>query len=162
MNFGQVKYSEELVRFEVIGHYTNRDSGCALVVVLLLSKNRGIVAISVVAASVIVRNGTIEARSPCGMNSFVSSCPNQTFCTDGNISRVAFMVADDARTFISRLVDAGLAPSAAEARSEIALIMQGKGSIIPVTGSKRGSSTGILAPGWLVRIAGACLSQSWT
>ena len=88
-------------------------------------------AISLVGSSVIVRNGTIEARFPGGMKSFVSSCPNQTFCTDGNISRVAFMVTDDARIFISRLVDAGLASSVAEARTEIALVTQGQGFDYP-------------------------------
>ena len=96
-------------------------------VVPLLSKNRGIVAISVVAASVIVRNCTIEARFPGGMKSFVSSCPNQTFCTDGTISRVAFMAVEDARRFMNQLVAAGLAASVEEAHSEIALVTQGQG-----------------------------------
>jgi len=60
------------------------------------------------------------------MKSFVSSSPNQTFCTDGEISRVAFMVTDDARMFTSRLVDVGLV-----ARTEIALVTQGQGFDYP-------------------------------
>ena len=88
-------------------------------------------AVSAIACSVVVRNATIEARFPGGMPAFTGSCPNQTFCTDGTISRVGFMVEKDARTFFNRLVGAGLAPSSAEAASEIALVLQGQRFVYP-------------------------------
>src|SRR5947209_6051739 len=56
-------------------------------------------AVSAIAISVVVRNATIEAHFPGGMLAFARSCPNQTFCTDGTISRVGFMVQQDAETF---------------------------------------------------------------
>lgn len=88
-------------------------------------------AVSAIGCSVIVRNDSVEARFPGGMSSFRSSCPNGSFCTDGTISRVGFMNTDDARTFISELVGAGLAPSMAQAASEIALAVQGHGFPTP-------------------------------
>lgn len=88
-------------------------------------------AVSAVAISVIVRNSTIEALFPGGLASFARSCPNQTYCTDGTVSRVGFMTTIDARTFICQLVTAGLASSVAKAHSEIALVAQGQGFIDP-------------------------------
>jgi tetratricopeptide (TPR) repeat protein len=88
-------------------------------------------AVSAIAISVVVRNATIEAHLPGGMLAFVHSCPNQTFCTDGTISRVGFMVQNDAQTFANRLGAAGLAPSLTEAASEIALVIQGQGFFYP-------------------------------
>jgi hypothetical protein len=86
-------------------------------------------AVSAVANSVVVRNATIDARFPGGTPAFARSCPNNTFCTDGTISRVGFMAHDDARTFINHLVANGLASSLAEATSEIALVVQGHGFV---------------------------------
>lgn len=88
-------------------------------------------AVSAAAASVIIRNSTIEARYPGGLASFSASCPNQTFCTDGTVSRVGFMTTIDAQTFIRQLVAVGFAPTLEEAHSEIALVAQGEGFIYP-------------------------------
>jgi len=84
-------------------------------------------AVFVGATSVIIRNSTIEARFPGGMESFAASRPNQTFCTDGTITRVGFMDDADAWTYIKQLVAAGLVPSDAEAHMEIALVHQEQG-----------------------------------
>jgi hypothetical protein len=80
-------------------------------------------AVSAEAISVVVRNATIEARFPGGMPAFARSCPNQTFCTDGTISRVGFMAQSDAETFINRLRAAGLEPSSVGVVNEIALVI---------------------------------------
>src|SRR2546428_1019185 len=88
-------------------------------------------AVSAIAISVVVRNASIEAHFPGGMLAFARSCPNQTFCTDGTISRVGFMVQKDAQTFANRLAATGLALSPAEAASEIALVIQGQGFFSP-------------------------------
>ena len=88
-------------------------------------------AVSAAAASVIIRNSTIAARFPGGLASFAASCPNQTFCTDGTVTRVGFMATIDAQTFVRQLVAAGLAPSLEEAHSDIALVIQGRGFAHP-------------------------------
>jgi len=89
------------------------------------------VAVSAIAISVVVRNATIEARFPGGMTAFARSCPNQTVCTDGIISRVGFMVQKDAQIFVNRLVAAGLTLLPTETASEIALVIQGLGFFYP-------------------------------
>jgi hypothetical protein len=88
-------------------------------------------AVSAIAISVIVRNATIQERFPGGMPAFARFCPNRTFCTDGTISRVGFMVESDARTFIDRLRAAGLEISPITVASEIALVEQGHGFLFP-------------------------------
>ena len=88
-------------------------------------------AVSAQTISVVVRNATIEAHFPGGMLAFARSCPNQTFCTDGTISRVGFMVQNDAQIFANRLAATGLAPSPTETASEIALVIQGQGFSYP-------------------------------
>jgi hypothetical protein len=66
-------------------------------------------------------------RFPGGLAAFESNAPNGTFCTDGVISRVGFMVEADARTFINTLASQGMASSIAELHAEIALFIQGHG-----------------------------------
>ncbi len=86
-------------------------------------------AVSASAVSVIVRNATIEARFPNGMEGFRRSRPNETFCTDGTISRVGFLTETDARTFINYLRAAGLDQT--ETGAEVALAVQGHGFLYP-------------------------------
>ena len=100
------------------------------------------------AFSVIVRNSTIEARFPGGMDAFGLSRPNETFCTDGKIGRVGFMVEKDARTFIAQLVAAGIVPSENETAAEIVLIVQGKEFLYPCDWLQVGLFDGRLAA-WL-------------
>jgi hypothetical protein len=89
------------------------------------------VAVYCAAVSVIVRNSTIEARFPGGISTFGLSRPNETLCSDGEISRVGFLVENDARSFIARLLEAGIVPPENEASSEIALIVEGMGFLYP-------------------------------
>ena len=86
-------------------------------------------AVSAHAISVVVRNSTIESQFPGGLAKFAGSCPNQTFCTDGTVSRVGFMTTTDARRFMDQLVAAGLAPSVANANALIALVAEGHGFV---------------------------------
>lgn len=53
--------------------------------------------------NVIVRNETIEAKFKGGLEQYILDCPNQTFCTDGYISRIGFMAPPDVRQFIEGL-----------------------------------------------------------
>lgn len=88
-------------------------------------------AVSALAISVVIRNSTIEVRYPGGMAAFARSCPNRTYCTDGSISRVGFMVQSDAETFINRLRAADLTLSPEEFPSQIAVTVQGHGFLTP-------------------------------
>jgi len=61
------------------------------------------------AFSIIVRNDSLEARFPGGVTAYRESVPNQTFCTDGSITRVGFMPSTDVEHWLeSALVEHGL------------------------------------------------------
>jgi hypothetical protein len=49
--------------------------------------------------SVVVRNATIAAKYPGDMAAYQRECPNATFCADDHVSRVGFMVLQDAQAF---------------------------------------------------------------
>ena len=78
-------------------------------------------AVSACGFSVIVRNKTLEDRLPGGLSAFRELCPNQTFCTDGQISRVGFMHSSDANAFIAKLGAAGLVPFKENVSVDVAL-----------------------------------------
>lgn len=105
-------------------------------------------AVSALVNSVVVRNADINARFPGGMPAFAKFCPNQTFCTDGTISRIGFMVECDARTFANSIATAGLAPLGTDVSSEIALVRQGQGFAYPCDWLQLGLFDGRLAV-WL-------------
>jgi hypothetical protein len=84
-------------------------------------------AIYAAACSVIFRNATAEARLAGGVHAFGRSRPSPSFCTDGTLCRVGFMVEADARRFIVELIADGLVQSAEESWTEIALAVQGVG-----------------------------------
>jgi hypothetical protein len=84
-------------------------------------------AVYAAACSVIFRNTTVEARLAGGVHSFGRSRPGPSFCTDGTLCRVGFMVEADARRFIIELIADGLVQPAAESWTEIALVVQGVG-----------------------------------
>jgi Flp pilus assembly protein TadD len=89
------------------------------------------VAVSALAVSVIVRNVSIDDRFPGGMPAFAQSCPNQTFCSDGIISRVGFMVESDARRFANQVATASRAMTETDLASHIAVVRQGEGFAYP-------------------------------
>ena len=59
--------------------------------------------------NVLIRNATVELRLPGGMQEYERHCPNGTFCTDGHICRVGFMVIADAVSYIDYLESLGFA-----------------------------------------------------
>jgi tetratricopeptide (TPR) repeat protein len=58
--------------------------------------------------SVVALGSAINSLYPGGMPAFRKNCPNQTFCTDGQLVRVAFMTQRDAESFISQLEESGI------------------------------------------------------
>jgi hypothetical protein len=58
--------------------------------------------------SVVIRNSAIEQGFPGGLLAFQNACPNKTLCSDGLLTRVGFMMLDDANFFLLRLIAQGL------------------------------------------------------
>lgn len=65
-------------------------------------------AIAIQAFTVVVRNEAIRGRYPGGEETFQANVPNQMFCSDGVLSRVSFMVDQDAVSFLNELGSLGL------------------------------------------------------
>ena len=79
---------------------------------------------------VVISSNTVELRFPGGIAAYEKECPNATYCSDGKICRVAFMVESDARAFAERLTNYGFRSPSNEA-SEVALVAQRFGLLHP-------------------------------
>jgi hypothetical protein len=101
--------------------------------------------------SVIVRNKTLEERFPGGLAAFQRLCPNQTFCTDQQISRIGFMHPDDANAFIAKLAAAGLEPFRGNVSVDVALSHESGGFIHACDWLELGMIQGH----WAARLLGA-------
>ncbi|MDD2908092.1 MAG: DKNYY domain-containing protein [Candidatus Gracilibacteria bacterium] len=55
------------------------------------------------ATNIIIRNSTIEEKYPGGLDEYIKNIPNDTFCSDGKITRIGFMVYDLSIEFIKVL-----------------------------------------------------------
>ena len=78
--------------------------------------------------SVIVRNRAVENGLIGGLDAYKQLCPNSTFCSDGLICRVGFMNLDDAKSFLSQLMESGLLKSGSV--EDFTIVDQGLG-ILP-------------------------------
>ena len=76
-------------------------------------------------ASILIRNATLESAYPDGVAGYERDCPNSTFCTDGQISRIGFMDPKDANAYLTRLTEQGLEPD------DIAVFQQDVGFATP-------------------------------
>jgi hypothetical protein len=56
------------------------------------------------AYSVIVSRGTLERLYPGGVASYERDSPNRTFCADPHLTRVGFMVSEDAWYYIEQIL----------------------------------------------------------
>ena len=75
--------------------------------------------------SVVVRNETLEEKYPGGVVAYCLGCPNQTFCSDGRLTRVGFMVPNDVGFFVRILQKRGLLWADSEKRfRDIAVVDQ--------------------------------------
>jgi hypothetical protein len=81
--------------------------------------------------NVLIRNATVEQRFPGGMLEYERRCPNATFCTDGVICRVGFMVIADAVSHIDYLESLGFARPTQAGSPEVALINHVTGFVLP-------------------------------
>jgi tetratricopeptide (TPR) repeat protein len=105
-------------------------------------------AIVVEAFTVIVRNATLAARYPGGVDGLGRDCPNATFCSDDHLSRIAFMVREDADAFMAQMAAKGLTPSLKQAAADVVLVTSSGGASLPCTWLELGTS-GKTSIAWL-------------
>lgn len=87
-------------------------------------------AVLIEAFSVIVREDAIHKKYSGGMHQFLADIPNNTHCSDRLLSRIGFMLMDDAFGFQAHLMRTGLHCTGDEEENlDIAIGMQGKGLI---------------------------------
>lgn len=79
------------------------------------------------AINVIVPNAAIESRYTGGVSRYEESVPNQTFCSDGYLTRVGFTAPPDVDAFIGIITRAGLRLLDGEKFEEIAVVDQRTG-----------------------------------
>ena len=60
------------------------------------------------AISVIVPVRVLEEKYPGGVQGYARNCPNGTYCSDGSLTRVGFMVPADVEAFLEHLAGFGL------------------------------------------------------
>ncbi len=82
------------------------------------------------AINVIIRNATIEKKYRGGLSRFQSE-KNRTFCTDGRIARLGFMVSVDAARFITDLEKRGFVHARDDQCIDIAVVSQRGDFLVP-------------------------------
>lgn len=105
-------------------------------------------AILIEAASVVVRNSVLEEKYPGGRAGFERDAPNETYCADEHLSRVAFMVPADAERFAAELETMGLSPFRADEAGDVALVSCESGFVLPCVWLELGEAD-TLAIAWL-------------
>src|SRR6516164_3915558 len=81
--------------------------------------------------SVLVRNSTLRAKYPGGVEAYHRDCPNGSFCADEHLTRTGFMARSDADVFIAGLAGKGLFPFRKDAAEDVALVAADGGHLIP-------------------------------
>ena len=83
------------------------------------------------AMSVVVRCDSLERLGSDGLDHVFSSIPNQTYCSDGSLARVGFLVEQDALDFISFLESVGLVHLQGEESIDFTIVLQGQKDLSP-------------------------------
>ena len=106
-------------------------------------------AVSISGYSVVVRNKTIDERFPGALLAYTSLCPNQTFCTDGKVTRIIFTTLADAEIFLEALAERSLTPAEKGVSAGAAVVSESDGSVYPCHWLEHGTIRGRPAA-WLV------------
>lgn len=80
--------------------------------------------------SVVVKVSAIKEKISGAWECFVKLVPNETLCSDNEITRVGFMSPDDVKHFIDRLVENGLTFQSKNQAEDIAVVDQVRGPTI--------------------------------
>lgn len=101
------------------------------------------------ALSVIIRQSTLRAKYPGGVQQYAADCPNRTYCADAHLTRVGFLAAQDAQHFVGRLERLGLGYIRDGVCTDIAVVDQVTGSITPCEWLRFGAHAEGFAFAWL-------------
>lgn len=80
---------------------------------------------------VVMQTTAVEQHWPDGVEGLRRDSPNSTFCTDGLLCKVSFMIREDARAWMGRLADHGFNLPTAEGAPEVTLFDDRNGSAFP-------------------------------
>lgn len=83
------------------------------------------------AISVYVPCEALEERYPGGVAAYERDAPNATYCSDGTLTRVAFMAPQDVKLFVRRLENRGLNYAEAGRAKDIAVAEWDVGLLTP-------------------------------
>ena len=83
------------------------------------------------AISVIVPINVLEVKYPGGLAAYSRDRPNATYCADVHLTRVGFMVPDDVRNHVQRLMSKGLIHVQAGKAADIVVVDQFQGPTTP-------------------------------
>lgn len=92
-------------------------------------------AIAVIAESyvVVVRKEVVDTRWPGGEAAFARAAPGGTYCCDGHLCTVCFMVLPDAQLWIQQLVQAGFEAPTTDVADELTLFDTRQGHHYPAS-----------------------------
>jgi hypothetical protein len=79
------------------------------------------------AISVLVTSSTLAAKYPGGVEQYELDAPNDTYCSDGHLTRVGFMAPLDVKAFVNKLRELGLAFHDGRQFVDIAVVDQHQG-----------------------------------
>jgi tetratricopeptide (TPR) repeat protein len=88
-------------------------------------------AVLIEAYSVVVRNTTLAAKYPGGVERYRLDCPNRTFCADEFLCQIGFMTQGDADFFVAQLAAKGLTPYRKDAAEDVAMVTSVDGPLRP-------------------------------
>ena len=90
-----------------------------------------VMAVLVVAISVIVRVDSINEKFPGGWIGFKDHVPNQTLCAENELARVGFMTPEDVKNFVDALERAGLVYRNGGKAKHLVVVDQLRGPVVP-------------------------------
>ena len=87
-------------------------------------------AVLVEAISVIVRRDAIDRLYSGGWDSFIKTIPNQSFCTDDELTRVGFLSPDETEAYIDELFTGGLRYLVDGKAQDVCVVDQQRGPMV--------------------------------
>jgi hypothetical protein len=101
------------------------------------------------AISVIIPISVLDTKYPGGMDAYRRACPNATFCADLHLTRVGFMVPDDVRRFVERLLAARLIHLQRRSALDLVVVDQLRGPTTPCEWLMAGRHPAGYSAAWL-------------
>ncbi|HEV8400253.1 MAG TPA: hypothetical protein VGQ18_10490 [Gemmatimonadales bacterium] len=96
-----------------------------------------------------MRRSTLEAKYPNGLEGYRRDCPNATFCADGELTRIGFMVPADVQVWINHLTSVGLLFIVDGEAADFVVVDQFKGATTPCSWLSGGRHPAGFSAVWL-------------